>query len=77
MKKLGSLLLLIALAGCGLKFGYRHFTGPVVPAEITADNYLVGDDRSITFVKDRLEVAMLPMSSRGPESAIRRRLRGS
>ena len=64
MKKLGSLLLLlIALAGCGLKFGYRHFTGPVVPAETTTDNYLVGDDRSITFVKDRLEVAMLPMSS--------------
>ena len=63
MKTLGSLLLLIALAGCGLKFGYRHFTGPVMPVAIADDNYLVGDDRSITFVKDRLEVAMLPMSS--------------
>ena len=63
MRKSGFLLLaLIALAGCGLKFGYRHFTGPVVPAKIDAADYVVGDDRSITFVRDRLEVTMLPMS---------------
>ena len=63
MTKPGILLLaLIALAGCGLKFGYRHFTGPVEPAKTAAENYVIGDDRSITFVKDRLEVMMLPMS---------------
>lgn len=63
MRKSNLLLLaLIALAACGIKPGYRHFTGPVVPAKITATDYVIGDDRSITFVKDRLEVTILPMS---------------
>ena len=63
MRKTGFLLLaLMALAGCGLKLGYRHFTGPVVPGKIDAVDYVVGDDRSVTFIKDRLEVTMLPMS---------------
>ncbi len=63
MRKSNLLLLaLIALAACGIKPGYRHFTGPVVPAKITVTDYVIGDDRSITFVKDRLEVTILPMS---------------
>jgi len=63
MRKSNLLLLaLIALVACGIKPGYRHFTGPVVPTKITATDYVIGDDRSITFVKDRLEVTILPMS---------------
>jgi len=56
------LLAMVALSGCGLKIGYRHFAGPVVPAVTESADYVIGDDRSITFVKDRLEVMMLPMS---------------
>ena len=58
-----ALVAVVALAGCGLKFGYRHFAGPVVPAAIESADFVVGDDRSITFVKDRLEVTILPMSA--------------
>ena len=33
-----ALVAVVALAGCGLKFGYRHFAGPVVPAAIESDH---------------------------------------
>ncbi len=58
-----ALVAVVALAGFGLKFGHRHFSGHVIPAVIESADFVVGDDRSITFGKDRLEVTMLPMSA--------------
>jgi hypothetical protein len=60
------------LGSCGYKFGYRHFAGPilpaphqtppVVPASDQALQMKVGDDRSVTFVMDRLEVGLRPIT---------------
>ena len=58
-----SVFLGILAAGCGLKLGYRHFAGPVVPAAEHEEQFTVGDDRSITFVRGRLEVTMLPLTT--------------
>ena len=51
--------------GCGHKLGYRHFAGPVMPVAESgqAEEFNVGDDRSITFVKDRLEVSLQPLTA--------------
>ena len=51
--------------GCGHKLGYRHFAGPIMPAAESgqAEEFNVGDDRSITFVKDRLEVSLQPLTA--------------
>ena len=56
--------LLPLVSSCGHKLGYRHFSGPVLPQgdPDQANEFVVGDDRSITFVKDRLEVMLLPMT---------------
>lgn len=53
---LPSLMGLILLWGCGYKVGYRHFAGPILPAPDQTQNLEVGDDHSITFKLDRLEV---------------------
>ncbi len=60
--RLGILILL--LPGCGHELGYRHFSGPLLPAVDSeqAENFIVQDDHSITFVRDRLEVSLLPMT---------------
>jgi hypothetical protein len=58
-----SALLSILAAGCALQLGYRHFAGPVVPAAEYDDQFAVGDDRSVTFIQDRLEVTMLPLTA--------------
>jgi hypothetical protein len=56
---------LLLFCSCGTKFGYRHFAGPIVPAaEGTGEKeYVVGDDRSITFLRDRLEVTLVPLTA--------------
>ena len=52
----------LLLSGCGYKLGYRHFPGPIVPVAETqqTEEFNVGDDRSITFAKGRLESACNP-----------------
>ena len=52
------------LAACSHPFGARHFAGPLMPSgEEQGDSHVVGDDHSITFQRDRLEVSCLPMTS--------------
>ncbi len=54
----------LMLGGCGHELGLRHFAGPILPfarAE-QAEEFIIRDDHSITFVKDRLEVSLLPMT---------------
>ena len=68
MRKLARVLcglILLFLVGCGFQLGYRHFAGPIAPvAELDKEaGFAVGDDRSITFRRDRLEVTLLPMTS--------------
>ena len=53
---------LTALAGCGYKLGYRHFAGPVLPLDGQNPGFVVGDDRSVTFQLDRLEIILLPVT---------------
>ena len=54
--------------GCGIKLGYRHFPGPIEPASAAIASseqkaqYVIGDDRSISFIVDRLEITLLPLS---------------
>lgn len=55
-------LIPLLLDGCGYKFGYRHFAGPIVPATGQVTEMRVGDDRSIIFVLDRLEVRLRPIT---------------
>ncbi len=66
MRPMRTLLLgvmgMVLLWGCGFKIGYRHFAGPIVPASEQKQELKVGDDRSITFVLDRLEVSLLPVT---------------
>ena len=59
-----AVLLALMLSACGYKLGYRHLSGPIKPVEDLdrSADFAVGDDGSITFVKDRLEVSLLPMS---------------
>lgn len=54
----------LLMVGCGHKLGYRHFAGPILPAAglDQVEAFVVRDDRSITFVKDRLEVTILPLT---------------
>jgi hypothetical protein len=54
----------VVLTGCGHELGYRHFAGPILPLAGTevADEFVIRDDHSITYVKDRLEVSLLPMT---------------
>ncbi|HIG54465.1 MAG TPA: hypothetical protein EYG11_22735 [Candidatus Latescibacteria bacterium] len=54
----------LVLMGCGHELGYRHFAGPILPAADVeqAEQYVVRDDHSITFVKDRLEITLLPLT---------------
>lgn len=68
MKRLAHTLagvVLLLLCSCGIRLGYRHFAGPILPAPGAAGEkgYVVGDDRSITYLKDRLEVALLPLTA--------------
>ena len=55
----------LLLGGCGYKLGYRHFPGPIMPVAETqqTEEFNVGDDRSITFVKGRLEVSLQPITA--------------
>ena len=61
MRWSGTLLLwaLVLLAGCG-----RYFGGAVQPVaeEQQAPNMMVSDDRSVTYVFERLEIGLKPMS---------------
>jgi hypothetical protein len=53
----------VLISGCGHKLGQRHFAGPITPAaEISDPQFEVGDDRSITFTRDRLEISLLPLT---------------
>lgn len=57
--------ILLLLGGCGYKLGYRHFAGPIMPLSDPEriSEFIVGDDRSITFLKNRLEVSLLPLTA--------------
>ena len=56
--------LALLLGSCGYKLGYRHFAEPIVPAaDLASAEFVVGDDYSITFVRDRLEVSLLPLNA--------------
>lgn len=50
----------LLLSGCSYHFGYRHFAGPILPLPQQGDSLQVGDDRSITFSLDRLEITLRP-----------------
>jgi hypothetical protein len=65
MKKLGLVLIGLALiCGCGYKLGYRHFVGPIQPhPEAGTDLFTIGDDGSITYAKERLEVTLVPLTA--------------
>ena len=59
------LLLLLALAllsACLQRFGQRHFFGPLMPAVESAAPFEVLDDHSIVFRRQRLEVALQPLT---------------
>ena len=47
---------------CGYKVGYKHFAGPITPVAEQQPEFDVGDDQSITFHQDRLEVKMRPLT---------------
>ena len=47
---------------CGYKIGYKHFAGPIIPIAEQKPEFEVGDDQSITFHQDRLEVKMRPLT---------------
>ena len=57
--------LLLLLTGCGYRLGQRHFAGPILPVPESEQrpSFVVGDDRSITFVRDRLEVSLQPVTA--------------
>lgn len=52
----------LLLGGCGYQFGYRHFAGPILPTAEQGMSLIVSDDRSITFIQDRLEVSLRPLT---------------
>lgn len=58
------LLFTVLLAACGHKLGYRHFAEPILPIGTPErpNEFVIGDDHSITFIKDRLEVSLIPMT---------------
>ncbi len=58
-------VVLLLVCSCGIKLGYRHFAGPILPVGggEAEQEYVVGDDRSITFLRDRLEVALVPLTA--------------
>ena len=53
---------LTAQTGCGYKLGYRHFAGPILPEHKQGPGFVVGDDRSVTFQLDRLEIILVPVT---------------
>lgn len=58
-------VILLLFCSCGIRLGYQHFAGPILPVSgaTEAKEYVVGDDRSITYLRDRLEVALLPLTA--------------
>ena len=65
MKLLTALSVLgLLLSGCGYKLGYRYFAGPIEPsAEYASSEFVIGDDGSITFIKERLEVSIVSLTA--------------
>ena len=55
---LSSLGGLSALSGCG----YNYYTGPLRPDDQQAKSMTVADDGTVTFVQDRFEVNLKPMT---------------
>jgi len=64
MKNIACCVTVLALlCGCAHRLGQRHFAGPILPsAEISDAQFEVGDDHSITFVRDRLKVSLMPLT---------------
>jgi len=59
----GVLFAVAAISACGLQLGYRRLAGPIEPAaQPNAARYVVGDDGSVTYVRDRLEIGLTPMT---------------
>ncbi len=42
--------------------GYHHYAGPLVPGQQGSESMSVSDDGTVTFVQDRLEVNLKPMT---------------
>jgi hypothetical protein len=54
----------LLFSGCDYRLGFRHFAAPITPsAQHAGADFVVGDDGSITFLKDRLEVRVTPMTA--------------
>ena len=53
-----SIGLISALSGCG----YNYYTGPLRPDDQQATSMTVADDGTVTFVQDRFEVHLKPMT---------------
>ena len=51
-------LALFSVQGCG----YHHYAGPLVPGQQVSESMSVSDDGTVTFVQDRLEVNLKPMT---------------
>ena len=65
MRNLYYLFLSILIVGCGGHwFGYRNFVGPVrpVPDEQQGKEMRVSDDGTVTYVQERLEIGIQPVS---------------
>lgn len=59
MKRLISLVLAVSwLGGCG----YYYFTGPLKPEEKQAESMNIADDGTVSFIQDRLEIHLKPMT---------------
>lgn len=61
---IGGLIIFLGLTGCSHHLGHRYFAGPLKPAPDThqAQRMQVSDDGTVTFVKDRLEISLRPMT---------------
>jgi hypothetical protein len=62
-KSLCAGLVLLLCCACGYRFGYRHLAGPIQPVSQQLGQLLVGDDQSITYAQDRLEVILRPVTA--------------
>ena len=63
-KKMSLVLLLLSLGGVSVLSGcgYNYYTGPLRPDDQQATSMTVADDGTVTFVQDRFEVHLKPMT---------------
>jgi hypothetical protein len=60
----GALAAVVMISACGLSLGYRHLAGPIEPAvQVEDGSYVVRDDGSVTYVQNRLEISITPVTA--------------